>query len=683
LTKKINKMQYELHGKRKMCSVCIEILYLFVAVTIFCTSGQAAEVNFFYTEKIKDSAQKQVRLGCEFYGIELHEILLREGESFSGTIAEILQKFKIEPIALIISADALHLMDLNLLDTQGSSIPLLVTGLFQDTVTAETIRAFSENEILGCASYEIHESNFSVKVIQDKALAQELAGQNIPFYGDLVHYLKMEKTADSKTILAFDKQDDGSHYPFLIKKGKNATDETYFAAFVPEPGIASDKASTFIWLSPVLLFLNHVLGDYCWHRSEDSANLTIDDPWLIEPYGHLSFKKILEQMQKHNFHTTIAFVPWNYDRSRKDVISIFKENTERFSVCLHGNNHDHYEFYKFMADSGDPWPGKPFEEQELDIQQAIVRMNLFKDLTGVSYDRAMVFPHGIAPKKTLRLLKKYNFLATLNSQNIPLGSKRPESPLHVLRAVSLEFEKFPSIKRLPAMGLKNYEIVIDLFLDNPLMFYGHHDLFSESISGFNDKADFINRINPKLKWRNIGDVVRGLYYERSRKDGGYDILPFAYDLQIKNQTGRKATYLIQTADLSLTSSTTIRIEDKNYHIEDLVQDGVIKLNIPNNDSIHIVFQQPDQLDLTSINISKKDFRIWILRMLSDFRDRNLSTLPIFNKFVNYYYNTGAYKYGLVGLGIFVFVCLFFVYVSLRIFKRKFIHRLKLQQTIDL
>ena len=47
-------------------------------------------------------------------------------------------------------------------------------------------------------------------------------------------------------------------------------------------------------------------------------------------------------------------------------------------------------------------------------------MKEFKKLTGIPFDSVMIFPHKIAPEKTLGLLKKYNFLATVNASNIPI-----------------------------------------------------------------------------------------------------------------------------------------------------------------------------------------------------------------------------------------------------------------------
>jgi hypothetical protein len=46
----------------------------------------------------------------------------------------------------------------------------------------------------------------------------------------------------------------------------------------------------------------------------------------------------------NNFHTTIAFIAWNFDRSESDVVTRFRKHPERFSIRLHGNDHAHREF---------------------------------------------------------------------------------------------------------------------------------------------------------------------------------------------------------------------------------------------------------------------------------------------------------------------------------------------------
>lgn len=83
-------------------------------------------------------------------------------------------------------------------------------------------------------------------------------------------------------------------------------------------------------MAPFVLFLRYAAGNYGWQLDGHYANLTIDDAWLTQPYGHLDYPALLTEMEKHNFHTTIAFIPWNFDRSEPDTVTLFRDHPERF-----------------------------------------------------------------------------------------------------------------------------------------------------------------------------------------------------------------------------------------------------------------------------------------------------------------------------------------------------------------
>ncbi len=74
------------------------------------------------------------------------------------------------------------------------------------------------------------------------------------------------------------------------------------------------------------------------------ANLTIEDPCLTEPYDHVIYKGLMNEMGKENFHNTIAFIPWNYERNEDEVAAHFLDYPDSFLICIHDNNHDHREF---------------------------------------------------------------------------------------------------------------------------------------------------------------------------------------------------------------------------------------------------------------------------------------------------------------------------------------------------
>ena len=152
-------------------------------------------------------------------------------------------------------------------------------------------------------------------------------------------------------------------------------------------------------IAELMMFVKQAAGAAAWRTPGHYANLTIDDPWLTDPYGNLSYAGLLTEMEKHNFHTTIAFIPWNFDRSKPDVVSIFREHPDRYSISIHGNNHNHREFDQYSV--------QPLSKHGDNIKQALARMEAFKELTGIPYDRVMVFPTGS------RLTIRSNYLSAI------------------------------------------------------------------------------------------------------------------------------------------------------------------------------------------------------------------------------------------------------------------------------
>jgi hypothetical protein len=405
----------------------------------------------------------------------------------------------------------------------------------------------------------------------------------------------------------------------------------------------------FLEIAPLMMFLQYAFGERCWHSPGYYANLTIDDAWLTEPYGYLSFRGILEQMEKTNFHTTIAFIPWNYDRSVPEVVSLLHNHPDRFSICIHGNNHDHYEFYDYETAIGDPRQAKPLIDQEADIIQAMARMKEHSGLTELPYDPVMVFPQGIAPAKTLGLLKKYNFLATTNAVNIPLRSKAPNDPIFDLRSVSLSFENFASLKRHFPKDRSRFDIAVDLFLGNPLLFFEHHDFFAVGIDAFNEKAEIISDLEPNTRWQGLGYIARHLYLQRTRPDGNYDIRTFSRSIELENMQARSATYFIRKEESFASPIEKLTVNGKAHPYDQRGEDVSFSVTIPANESRLINISYDNDLDLASIEIAKSDPHINRLRRLSAFRDMTLSQYILGRLFTKIYYRYDIYKLGLIKL----------------------------------
>jgi len=445
---------------------------------------------------------------------------------------------------------------------------------------------------------------------------------------------------------------DGTSHP-IYGEIEGMEGPVFCAAFshpVPDGGFVFDPETdgNLVSVIPILTFLRFAGGCHCWHRDSDFANLTIDDPWLTEPYGFLNYQGLLTQMQKARFHTTIAFIPWNYDRSSDKVVTLFREHPEHYSICVHGNNHDRWEFYRYHTTATDPLPAKPLPVQEANIRQGLARMEQFRQSTGLDFDRVMVFPQYIAPLETFGLLKKYNFLITSNATNVPLDLDPPPDPVFHLRSITVHYENFASVTRYLPEGRSQAAIALDLFLDNPVLFFGHHTLFRRGMDAFNKTAEMVNALQPDTRWTGLGDVARHSYLQKSRPDGNRDIRAFCASIDLVNDQQHGLTWFVEKAEISDVPIRRVLVDGAPHAYT--VSDGRLRLAVEAapHQSRRIDIEYEDDFQVARVDIAKNDPRVNRIRALSDLRDCTLTQNVLTRSAVDFYYASMLYRLGLKG-----------------------------------
>ncbi|MGH9678424.1 MAG: hypothetical protein ACRD4Y_00575, partial [Candidatus Acidiferrales bacterium] len=373
------------------------------------------------------SADAQLNLASQLYGLEVQTIQAKSAGDARNVIEALARP---ETLAAVISARALPYLDerqvFSALRRPGkNSVPLLIVGLAPDT-DPKLVRNWSGGAVTGCAPPAHASMDWNLTAGTQKEIVRQLAGIDMPFRGEVSCGLARAGNSSAPPLLEV--SDAGEHLPLLVHAVVDSQDVFLLASNAPSPERSPSPTQTFIEdfasIAPEALYLRFAAPERIWHSAGHYANLTVDDAWLTEPFGNLDYDNLLKEMEKHNFHTTIAFIPWNYDRSKPGPVRLFLEHPDRYSVCVHGNNHDHREFGAYSDE--------PLSGQTQHIKQALARMERFTELTHVPYDRIMVFPHAIAPEPTFAVLKKYNYWATTNSENVPFGSHPPASPLFPL-----------------------------------------------------------------------------------------------------------------------------------------------------------------------------------------------------------------------------------------------------------
>jgi hypothetical protein len=310
---------------------------------------------------------------------------------------------------------------------------------------------------------------------------------------------------------------------------------------------------------PLMFGLRYALDDEAWHSEHDYANLTIDAVALTEPFGNLSFVELLGHMAAHDFHTTIALVPRTWDQTEPRVARLFNANPGRYSLVQRGNNADGYEFYRYAVGGQHDQEriglsSRTIADQEDDILEGLERMERHEERSGIACDRVMVFPWGICPEPTLVLLKRDNFLATVNAQSIPLDAAHPAGWDHGMRPANMEYGNFAMLERRHPGTYQPFRprlrsFVLDLFIDKPALFYsGAGQLFSTGTHSFNTVADEINGLEGDVEWRSLGYIVKHLYLEKRNDDGSVDVRMYTNHLVLTNDSLGQQTYHISKAE---------------------------------------------------------------------------------------------------------------------------------------
>ena len=423
-------------------------------------------------------------------------------------------------------------------------------------------------------------------------------------FGDQVSAFRIMSAKDDSgseyTFFAFLEMGDGSIFLDASQEGSIIGDYSFNALLY--------DIEWFTKLVPSMMTLRYVFGDEAWHNDHNYANLTIDDLPLVKDIPSFDYVALLREMEAHDFHTTIGFIPAYWEKSEAEVASLFRTNPTYFSIAQHGNNDDGYEFYKYdllPSDwiAGDPEPARPLSEQEADIVEGLRRLDQLWARFSLSYDKVMIFP-GIPPELTLELLKKHNYLATVNGVVVPLDEDRPDDWDFGMYPANLDFGNFPMLSRRYLEGLEAYQeklnlFMMDFFIDKPaLMYSSAGKLFNGEMDAFSAFADEVNGLEGDVEWQSLGSIIRYLYLEKVNDDGSVDVKMYANNLILGNDTGHDLDYHFFKED---TLNIPIAFVTVNGHeFPYLVWDGVLQmdLKIPAGEIVEILIYY-EGLDLAA------------------------------------------------------------------------------------
>jgi hypothetical protein len=376
-----------------------------------------------------------------------------------------------------------------------------------------------------------------------------------------------------------------------------------------------DVRHNFLSAVPIVLYIKWAFAETCWNGSETNACLVIDDPVLKSRHGFVNFQELLSLMKRYNFTTNIAFIPWNWRRSSPEVVRLFTENPENYSISVHGSDHTRAEF------------GSSYQQRLYwKAQQALERMNRHESITGICHDRIMVFPQGIFSEAAMSALKHSGLIAAVNSDVISSDSQpRAVTISEVWDIAVMGYSDFPIFtRRYPWEGIANF--AFDVMLGKPAIVLIHHDYCSDHCARLIDFIKGLNALKCPLTWSSLGEVVRRSYRQREVSPDVIEVEMYGTELRIENRSGRRKRYLIRRRESEPSSIKELHVgsEEMVWNFHDGRIDFEVELGPGENRIIAIKFHDLDgngQCEETASYKAKAMLR----RYLCELRDNYVTT----------------------------------------------------------
>jgi hypothetical protein len=300
---------------------------------------------------------------------------------------------------------------------------------------------------------------------------------------------------------------------------------------------------------PAVSYIRWAFAHSVWRAPEASACLVIDDPLLKARYGFVRFRELLALMKQHRFSTSIAFIPWNWRRNDREVVKLFQDNPQSYSLCIHGCDHTAGEF-------------GTSDRQRLHAvaSEAARRMSLHERRTGLAHDRVMVFPQGVFSAEAILELKRASFHAVVNTEvhSNPPGERKLRIS-DVWDVAVMTYGDFPIYtRRYPTQGVEN--LAFDLLLGKPCLVVIHHDFCSDGCARLVQFIDQLNALKVPLTWRPLGDVVRRSYRQKELSPDSVEIEMYGTELRVKNRSDQRKRFIIRRRESEPSAVKEIRAE---------------------------------------------------------------------------------------------------------------------------
>lgn len=377
-----------------------------------------------------------------------------------------------------------------------------------------------------------------------------------------------------------------------------------------------DVAHDFLSAVPLVMYIRHAFAEVIFSAAEAGACVILDDPVLRKKYGFVDFFQLARAVSEHHFSLNVSLIPWNWKRSCAQVIELFKRNSSRLSISVHGCDHSAREFA-----TGSP------DALHAKAKLALTRMAWHERRTGLPFDPIMVFPQGAFSSAAPGQLQQCGFTAAVNTD---LSSIDQPQDICVSDAWSMAILKYGNFaiytRRYAFHGLHNF--AFDLLLGKPCLVTTHHQDYQ------NDSRDLVafigqlNRLRTTLRWRPLGEVIRRAYQQRWRPDGVREILMFGNEIFIEHHGGAERGLSIGKPGCAPSEIQDILAGDRSLSFR--VDRDCLRFNLdlPKSKSTTVRIRYRDLPGRSVVRRSLRSrARLGMRRYLSELRDEAQARAP--------------------------------------------------------
>ena len=262
----------------------------------------------------------------------------------------------------------------------------------------------------------------------------------------------------------------------------------------------------FLEMLPLLHWIREVCASTACDSPPLSACFVFDDPNLhLEALWLCRFPANRRKSSTRELTTfSFATIPLDTWYTHQATAEVFRGNTGRISLAIHGNNHTRCELARRYT---------PSEQISL-LNQAIRRIERLERDARVQVSRVMIPPHGACSEEMLAGLARCGFESACVSHDSLYAHNVTKEWTKILGYLPSEMvESCPVLPRWALNGQSTNAILLAAFLKQHLILRGHHQDLRDGVEVLDQHARLINSLGPVI-WSNLTELSRRNYHWR-------------------------------------------------------------------------------------------------------------------------------------------------------------------------